>query len=147
MYFDLISKEHSSIDGFLIGKHAYLFYCNDISRCDRFQQTIRTSKHLDNEKYSYGMLIREKAEYAYFKTYIEYNWYNQDTCMDLALNEQSKNLKPEEKFSLMSAESGVFVPTLIAIAVMICVFALAGMVIEITSRKKNGKTSSALPTT
>lgn len=133
---DLLFLPNRTIDGFVIEKHMYLSYCEDKERCKKLKHTARAEKYLNHEKFSYGMLIRERADYDYFRAYVEYNWFHFDTCMDFSTNEMSRNIPGPTKVVVFATGSGVFKPLLIGVVVVIVICLIGGLLFELPAKMK-----------
>lgn len=114
---DLLQKK--VIHGFLVNKQMYYYFLKSIVKAKYKRQAERSEKvqmiqqemMYQGDQLAYGMLIKQKHDYDYFRTYFENNWLHLQTCHQVQ-NNRKFSLMPRVETSLFSPESGLFLPFL-----------------------------------
>ena len=99
-----------------------------------FNRTIPTAIPMKKTSVSYGMLIRDSMDSAYFRKYVSDNVIYMQTCNKLQLNDVKLKIELEP-VGIFSVEAGMFLPTLKAMLALLGVISMFGILFEFMRRK------------
>lgn len=107
--------------------------------------TFKTAKSYDGEKFSYGALVKDPLVYQYFRNAVRDNRLSLDTNLGSAMNQIFT--KPDD-IGLFNASGTIFLDTALALCGILCGICLFGIIYELYTRKKLvfGSRSKALET-
>ena len=132
---DLLFSHLKIIDGFLVDKYTYYYYCFFGDYCEGLKGIILTEVFIETEKLYYGMIVKNSTDYYYFRKYVTDNWFQFDTCHTLITNSMINTLKFNAGIGLFAADSGVFIPFLLCISIVLGVIIIFGVLYEFRRKK------------
>ena len=117
--------------------------------------TTRVEKSNKGKELSYGLLIKHKQDYDYFRAYVEGNqiaWYINDSQEWITIKREDAkegfgNYEPEGSFHLFSAKGDNFEYSMIAVVVMVVVIIVFGLVYELMRKSFVCSRCGILPAT
>ena len=127
------------LDGFLVDKHTYYYYLKETLKktgtFGKMEHTTFAEKSLSGEKLSFGMLLKNRSDYHYLRTYIEDNWLHFDACQEIMVNGMVKRIERRRESALAQATDGFFFPIIKVSAILLAVVCCFGVIYEV--KRKN----------
>lgn len=131
------------IDGFILDRFTLIVFYRHLKRAAEHRtdldylrtKTIRTEKSYTGEKLSYGMLVKNLAEYEFLVDFVRDNQQVINTCNELLLNDYSREVHVYEiQNPLFDVAGGMFWPSMITVSIIMALIVIFGIVYEYKRR-------------
>lgn len=137
---------NETVDGFVLDKYTLLLFHQEMQTVDPYKKDViflktktrRTEVFNQNEKYSYGILVKDRIDYVFLAGFVKDNKIVLDTCNRLLINRySSEELTVDEPLPLLSLSlsNRMFWLTFFVISIVLIIICLFGITYEIYRRR------------
>ena len=134
----VIQLKKKTIDGFLVTKPTYHYYCMTIKDNSRYKQydtkveLTTTVKDFTKDQLFSGILVNESDINTFFRRYYESNWVQIQGCFNYELNSKVNKFTVRNRFPMDT----LFVPFLGGTLVFVAAIAVFGIIYEVQRKKR-----------
>ena len=140
----IIMLKNKEINGFVLDRYTLLLLYRHFENIDIYKdvieflktRTIQTEMSYMRDEFSYGILVKDKEDYTFLSEFVMGNRDVLNTCNDLLINKYSSEVRVEPiKNPLFSTSGKVFLPTVIALSIIITLITCYGILYDIRRRR------------
>lgn len=141
----IVKLKNKEIDGFVLDRYLLLLFYRIFENHIRHSadvtflktMTIRTELSYEGKRFSYGILVKNEADYDFLVDFVVDNRDVINTCNGLLLNNYSSELNDEHIQNPLFATSGeVFWPTFCTAMIIVAFICLFGLLYEFHRRHR-----------